>query len=123
MGMMTQVNMGSFNQSPTSAWVFISGAAELTNRGSPVIAIALNRFLYPQIHPQTIETARNNRPDVIEVALAHKEQDRVRAAYNRAEFSNELRRLWQDWGNLCDEKEAAARAVNVVIGDFRRVAA
>jgi hypothetical protein len=59
MGMMTQGNMGSFSQSPTSAWVFISGAAELTNCGSPIIAIALTRFFYLQIHPQTIETARN----------------------------------------------------------------
>ena len=37
------------------------------------------------------------RPDVIEVALAHKEQDRVRAAYNRATFVKELSQLWQDW--------------------------
>lgn len=49
------------------------------------------------------------RSDVIEVALAHKEQDRVRAAYNRAQFVNELRDLWQDWANICDEKEAASR--------------
>lgn len=44
------------------------------------------------------------RSDVIEVALAHKEGDRVRAAYNRAEFIEELRALWQDWSDLCDEK-------------------
>ncbi|MBC9070813.1 tyrosine-type recombinase/integrase [Thauera sp. CAU 1555] len=49
------------------------------------------------------------RPDVIEVALAHKEADRVRAAYNRAEFSEGLRALWQDWSDLCDRKLAEAR--------------
>lgn len=49
------------------------------------------------------------RPDVIEVALAHKEQDRVRAAYNRAEFIGELRKLWQDWADVCDEKIMAAK--------------
>lgn len=54
------------------------------------------------------------RPDVIEVALAHREGDRVRAAYNRAEFAEELRRLWQDWADLCDEKLKIARAQNVV---------
>lgn len=62
------------------------------------------------------------RPDVIEVALAHKENDRVRAAYNRAKFIDELRQLWQDWADLCDEKEAAARGVNVVTADFGKVA-
>lgn len=54
------------------------------------------------------------RPDVIEVALAHKESDRIRAAYNRAEFADELRRLWQDWADLCDQKLSIARAENVV---------
>jgi integrase len=44
------------------------------------------------------------RPDVIEVALAHKEADRVRAAYNRAEFVGELKKLWQDWADFCDGK-------------------
>jgi len=55
----------------------------------------------------------NHRPDVIEVALAHKEGDRVRAAYNRARFGDELRALWQDWADLCDEKVAAARSASV----------
>lgn len=50
------------------------------------------------------------RPDVIEVALAHREGDRVRAAYNRAQFAKELRTLWQDWADLCDEKVTLARA-------------
>ena len=54
------------------------------------------------------------RPDVIEVALAHRESDRVRAASNRAQFAGELRTLWQDWADLCDEKVAITRATNVV---------
>lgn len=55
------------------------------------------------------------RPDVIEVALAHKEGDRVRAAYNRAQFSGELRTLWQDWANLCDQRLNIAKSGNVVM--------
>jgi len=62
------------------------------------------------------------RPDVVEVALAHKEQDRVRAAYNRAQFIGELRQLWQDWADVCDEKVAAAKAANVVSADFGKAA-
>ncbi len=44
------------------------------------------------------------RPDVIGVALAHKEADRARAGYNRAEFVGELKKLWQDWADFCDSK-------------------
>jgi integrase len=46
------------------------------------------------------------RPDVIEAALAHREADRVRAAYNRASFDAERRALLAAWANYCDGKEA-----------------
>lgn len=60
------------------------------------------------------------RPDVIEVALAHKEADRIRAAYNRAKFADELRLLWQEWADFLDEREAIERGGNVVlIGDHK----
>jgi integrase len=39
------------------------------------------------------------RPDVIEACLAHKEADKVKAAYNRAEFSTERRALMQSWAS------------------------
>lgn len=37
------------------------------------------------------------RPDVVEACLAHSEQDRVRASYNRATFDAERRALLADW--------------------------
>jgi integrase len=37
------------------------------------------------------------RPDVIEACLAHEESNRVRAAYNRAEFAAERRALLEKW--------------------------
>jgi len=37
------------------------------------------------------------RPEVVEACLAHKEQDRVRAAYNRAQFHDERRALTDKW--------------------------
>ncbi|MGE5384961.1 MAG: tyrosine-type recombinase/integrase [Betaproteobacteria bacterium] len=54
------------------------------------------------------------RPDVIETALAHAETNDTRAAYNRAIYAEPLRAMWQDWADLLDEKEAIARAENVV---------
>lgn len=40
------------------------------------------------------------RPDVVEACLAHEESNRVRAAYNRAEFATERRQLLGAWANF-----------------------
>jgi integrase len=37
------------------------------------------------------------RPDVIEACLAHREADKVKAAYNRAQFTDERKALLQAW--------------------------
>lgn len=39
------------------------------------------------------------RPDVIEACLAHREGDRIRAAYNRAKFNDERRALLAAWSD------------------------
>jgi integrase len=39
------------------------------------------------------------RPDVIEACLAHKEADRVKAAYNRAQFNDERKALMAAWAD------------------------
>lgn len=51
------------------------------------------------------------RPDVIEAALAHREQDRVRGAYNRASFDDERRALLAAWSMFCDGKQAQTIAL------------
>jgi integrase len=43
------------------------------------------------------------RPEVIEACLAHKEADKVKAAYNRAEFSTERRRLMEAWAGYLQQ--------------------
>lgn len=50
------------------------------------------------------------RPDVIEACLAHRESDRVKAAYNRAQFTTERAALLAAWA---DYLEGRARASNV----------
>ncbi len=42
------------------------------------------------------------RADVIEAQLAHKEPDGVRLAYNRAEYTEERRKLMQEWADYLD---------------------
>jgi integrase len=49
------------------------------------------------------------RPDVIEACLAHREADKVRAAYNRAAFHAERAALLRAWADFCDGRESATK--------------
>jgi integrase len=51
----------------------------------------------------TILNERGYEPDVIEVALAHQDEDETRAAYNRAKYWPQRVTLLQDWADLLDE--------------------
>ncbi len=53
------------------------------------------------------------RPDIIETALAHGDEDKIRAAYNRATYEAERRKLAQWWADRCDElkEERPAKVV------------
>ena len=45
-------------------------------------------------------------PDVIELQLAHKERNKVRAAYNRAERMAERKKMMQAWADYLDRLKA-----------------
>ena len=51
------------------------------------------------------------RSDVIERQLAHAERDKVKAAYNHAEYLHERREMMQAWSDWIDElaKKAAEK--------------
>lgn len=51
------------------------------------------------------------RPEVIEHQLAHREPNKVRGAYNHAEYLPERRKMMQQWANTVD---ALAKGANVV---------
>ena len=53
------------------------------------------------------------RPDVIEACLAHQEGNRVRAAYNRAQFTAERKALLQAWRDFLDGRTPESNAVNL----------
>lgn len=50
----------------------------------------------------TILNEQGWRPDVIERQLAHAERNKVRAAYNRAEYLAERRQMMQAWADYLD---------------------
>jgi len=53
------------------------------------------------------------RPDVIEACLAHREADRVKAAYNRADFAAERAALLRKWADFLDRQELASNVVAI----------
>jgi integrase len=54
----------------------------------------------------TILNEHEFRPDVIERQLAHGERNRVRAAYNHAQYLPERRKMMQWWADYLDEAAA-----------------
>ena len=53
------------------------------------------------------------RPDVIERQLAHKEPNKVRAAYNRTEYLPERRTMMQQWADMVDGYAKGAAVVPI----------
>lgn len=54
----------------------------------------------------TILNENGFRPDVIERQLAHVERNKVRAAYNHAQYLPERREMMQWWANFLDQQAA-----------------
>lgn len=54
-----------------------------------------------------------HNPDVIERALAHVPADKVRAAYHRAQYLDERRKLLQGWADMIDGKRAGGGVVPI----------
>jgi integrase len=53
------------------------------------------------------------RPDVIEACLAHREGDKIRAAYNRAQFAGERRKLLDAWAAYLEGRDAANNVIEL----------
>ncbi len=60
----------------------------------------------------TILNERGYDADVVEAALAHQDQDEVRAVYNRAKYWPQRIKLLQDWADLLDEFRRLSAAKN-----------
>jgi integrase len=50
-------------------------------------------------------------PDAIERQLAHMPKDKVRAAYNRAQYLDERRKMMQAWADYLDSLKAGADVI------------
>lgn len=56
------------------------------------------------------------RPDVIERQLAHKERNKVRASYNRAEYLEDRRAMMQQWADMTDSMAKGDKVVPIKAG-------
>lgn len=57
----------------------------------------------------TILNEQGWKPDAIERQLAHKERNKVRAAYHRSEYLEERRQMMQAWADYLDGLKSGAR--------------
>jgi integrase len=67
----------------------------------------------------TILNEKHYSPDVIERQLAHEDSDKIRSAYNRAEYLPERKKMMQDYADYLGGVLVEAEK-KVVRGDFRK---
>ena len=61
----------------------------------------------------TILNETGYRSEVIERQLAHSERDEVRAAYNRAEYLPERKKMMQQWSDYIDSVESSGAVIPI----------
>jgi len=98
-----------------SEWIFPSPSLDGTPLSNMAMLTLLKRMKRTDItvhgFRSTFSTWANEtgiaRPDVIEACLAHREGDRIRAAYNRAKFNDERRALLAVWVDFIEGRDGA----------------
>ena len=95
--------------------VFHSQRGQLKHISNTAVLMALRRMGYLgrmtghgfRALASTILNERNYPPDVIERQLAHEDSDKIRSAYNRAEYLLERKKMMQDYADFLDEVKAS----------------
>lgn len=92
-------------------FMFFSAASKSKHISNGTVLMALRRMGYEnkmtghgfRTLASTILNERAYNPDVIEKQLAHAPKDKIRSAYNRAEYMKERISLMQEYADLLDE--------------------
>jgi len=103
-----------------SEYVFPKGSDYSKPMSKRSIQNALQLMGYDDIHcahgfRTTASTLLNEQgwsPDAIERQLCHMPKDAVRAAYNRAQYLDERRRMMQAWADYLDSLKAGADVIS-----------
>ncbi len=107
-------------------YLFYSAASKAKHISNGTVLMALRRMGYQgrmtghgfRSLASTILNEKNYPSDVIEKQLAHKDQDKIRSAYNRAEYLLERKKMMQDYADMLDTMKFGSD--NVVATKFRK---
>ncbi len=67
----------------------------------------------------TILHEKKYSTDVIEKQLAHEDKDKIRSAYNRAEYLSERKKMMQDYADILDSLRNDG--MNSIIRSIRKI--
>jgi integrase len=103
--------------------VFYSQRSKSRHMSNGVILMALRRMGYQgrmtghgfRTLASTILNEKQYPPDVIERQLAHEDNDKIRSAYNRAEYLLERKKMMQDYADILDN---VTHGGTVIVGKF-----
>ncbi len=90
--------------------IFYSSRSKSRHLSNGAVLMALRRMGYAKIMTghgfrslaSTILNEKSYSPDVIERQLAHQDDDKIRSAYNRAEYLLERKKMMQDYADLLE---------------------
>jgi integrase len=91
-------------------FVFHSPASKSQHLSNGTVLIGLRRMGYQnkmtghgfRTLASTILNEKDYAPDVIERQLAHEDEDKIRSAYNRAEYLLERKKMMQEYADWLD---------------------
>jgi integrase len=103
--------------------IFFSAASKHKHISNGAVLMGLRRMGYQnkmtghgfRTLASTILNEKNYPPDVIERQLAHADNDKIRAAYNRAEYMLERKKMMQDYADILENvlKNAGKNVLNI----------
>lgn len=102
--------------SPANKSKYISNNAALSALKRMGYAGRMTGHGFRALASTILNEQRKYHPDVIEKQLAHAERNEVRAAYNRADYLLERKKMMQEWADFLDA--ALQNSDNIVKGNF-----
>ena len=108
--------------------IFHSPASKSNHISNGTVLMALRRMGYQgrmtghgfRTLASTILNEKSYVPDVIERQLAHEDSDKIRSAYNRAEYMLERKKMMQDYADILDAmKSNKSNVTKIKLGHTR----
>jgi integrase len=106
--------------SPGNKSKFISNNAVLSALKRMGYAGRMTGHGFRSLASTILNEQRVYHPDVIERQLAHADRDEVRAAYNRADYILQRKKMMQDWADYLDNAAVVNGNDKVIVGRFEK---